>query len=106
MAVRRVRDLGDLPLSDLNCDGRRKSLTVSSRTADFGDTKLYLTSVRRISLLTKMRVSDANYNAELIYRAAWSVCCAVGYIDSASSLDGPKSRNPYLLPEVSLPTGQ
>ncbi len=80
IAVHSVRDLGDLTLSDVNRDGRRKSLTVCGRTADFGDTKLHLAGLRRISLLTKMLVSDTNYNAQLIFRAAWSVSCVVGYI--------------------------
>jgi hypothetical protein len=74
-------DLGDLPFSAENRNGRRNALTVLSRTSDLGDTKLYLTGFRRISLLTKAPVSDADDTVELISRAAWSVCRVLGYID-------------------------
>lgn len=85
-------DLGDLPFSAENRNGRRNALTVLSRTSDMGDTKLYLTGFRRISLLTKAPVSDADDTVELISRAAWSVCRVLGYIDMFGEFLGPPKQ--------------
>ncbi len=82
-------DLGDLPFSAENRQGRRNALTVLSRTSDLGDTKLYLTDFRRISLLTRVPVSDAGDTLELISRAAWSVCRVLGYIGMFGEFLGP-----------------
>ncbi|MEK9646723.1 MAG: hypothetical protein VW547_14385, partial [Alphaproteobacteria bacterium] len=86
-------DLDDLPFSAENRNGRRNALTVISRTSDLGDTKLHLTGFRRILLLTKAPVSDADDTIELISRAARSVCRVIGYIDMLGEFLGQPKQS-------------